>query len=115
MLEEDYRERRSALRFPVRIAAIYRPAQEHKEYVCSTCDISDRGLGLITEKGLTAGEQLEILLRLDELGQDVSGKCRVMWSTLQHNGNYRAGVKLEWPHLKPIPLVLKMIQKRRKY
>ena len=91
-------------------AAFADPAFEDEIVPAETSDISAAGLGLITEKKLLPGIELDICLRMRDNGEEINLKGKVIWTSLSVTGKYKVGVKLEERQLKPIPLVLRVLK-----
>jgi len=113
MPEDSFNEKRSATRFPVHIQADFDdPAFSGEIIPSETNDIGSDGLGLLTDKELLPGIELNIILRMRDNGEEFRLKGKVIWTSLTVTGKYRVGVKLEGPRLKPIPLVLRVLNSK---
>ena len=111
MSHDGSKERRASTRFPVRIRMAFAdPAFQDETVPAETCDICIAGLGLITDKKLLTGIELNICLYMRDNGEEIKAKGKVVWTALTATGKYRVGVKLEEPHLKPIPMVLRILK-----
>jgi len=80
-----------------------------------TFDISANGMGLIMDAELPLGHILDMDLRMPDTGETIRVHGKAMWMTIAGPGKYRAGIRFEEEHLKPIPLVLRTIRFRSHY
>jgi hypothetical protein len=108
----QFKEKRLHPRFAVSIPVQYTDPSLNASFQTQTHDISEEGLGLITDKALNADTLLEICLRMTDNGQEIPAKGRVVWSKKLASDKYRIGLKLEGTKLKPIPLVLRILSQR---
>lgn len=115
MHKPDFRERRSFPRFPISMSLAYSKLNSDKRASAHTHDISAQGSGIITDEELPTGSSLDICLTMLDDGARIYKRGTVVWSCQLDFNKYRAGVQLEKPCLKPIPLVLRTIRAQRKY
>ncbi len=108
----DFIEKRAFPRFPVSIPVDYSDLTSHKTAQGYTQDISAQGLGLVTQDKLSVGTSLDICLRIADNGEEIRRRGTVVWSNMLEPEKYRAGIKLEEPKLKPIPLVLRTVSQK---
>ena len=111
----DFKERREYPRFMVSIPACYPSFDFSYPVYAKTIDISNAGLSLVTDRGLSPGENFDICLKMLDNGEEfrIKGKC--IWSKAIESGKYIVGFKLEQSKLNSIPLVLRTIKAQRKY
>lgn len=115
MQEQSFVEKRAFSRFPISISVIcFHPAL-HKPVKTKTHDISAQGLGLITDKKLQPGDSLDLCLEMPDNGEKINRKAVVVWISMIGSNTGRVGIKLEEAKLKPVPLVLRVINYQRKY
>lgn len=115
MYYKEAKERRACVRFPVPIPIDCKESNFSSPTKAKTSDISNIGLGIITEKALSPGAEMDISLQMGENAEVVRTKGRLIWSMAIESGKYRSGVRLEKPRLNAILLVLKVIKARLKY
>jgi hypothetical protein len=111
----SFKEKRAFTRFPIRISLDYLDANSNKTSESETLDISAQGLGIITDEELPSDTYLQIVLKMPDNGEQISRKGKVIWSKKIYPLKYRAGIRLEEPKIKPISLVLRIINYKRKY
>jgi hypothetical protein len=112
MDNSEFIEKRAFSRFPVSIPLEYSASISEKTGQAYTHDISAQGLDIITNEELPAGTALNICLRMADNGEEIRRRATVVWSDMIEPDKYRAGIKLEEPKIKPIPLVLRIISQR---
>jgi len=66
-----------------------------KESQGETCDVSAKGLGVVSNEYLKPGNRLELWLNIKDGREPFYTKGSVMWSAQQETGRYRAGILLE--------------------
>lgn len=88
-------DRRVFERFPVTLAVNLLDLDAGKELEASTCDISAKGLGIVSQEYLTPGNRLELWLKIKDGREPLYTKGTVMWTGEQEAGKYRAGISLE--------------------
>jgi c-di-GMP-binding flagellar brake protein YcgR len=115
MNEAPFIEKRAFPRFSVNIPLCYSQINSDEQIPGHTLDISAQGLGLVTAEALSPGMQLEIRLQMHDNQEEILRRGRVVWSSSFGNDKYRAGIKLDEPDLKPIPLVLRTIYNQKKH
>ncbi|MFA5145077.1 MAG: PilZ domain-containing protein [Candidatus Omnitrophota bacterium] len=112
----SFEEKRSFPRFPIKIPLVCLDENSNKDLeAAEVFDISAQGIGIITNEELSLGVRLNITLKMPDNGEQVSRKGKVIWIRKIQPVKYRTGVKLEEPKIKPIPLVLRIINFQRKY
>lgn len=110
MSEPEFKERRKFPRFPIAIALIYCILDSSKSNKAQTQDISVCGIGLITNEELLPNTPLDIYLNMPDNGEKIHVKGEVVWPSRKVLDNYRLGIRLKDSTLKPIPIVLRIIQ-----
>ena len=115
MENSPFRERRAFPRFPVHLALNCFDPYLRKEFQTETQNISAEGLCFETDEVLKLGNFLEIFLHMPDNNEEIHRIGKVVWSNMTESGKYRIGIKLEEPKLKPIPIVLRIINHQRKY
>lgn len=111
---ESFIEKRRFKRFPAIIPLSYFVSGVNKDSYVQTYDISVEGIGMLLNKELSVGINLNVVLYVADNKEVIKRRGRIIWSQAVDNG-YRTGLKLEDAQLKPIPIVLKTIIARRKY
>jgi len=115
MNDSSFIEKRAFPRFLVNIPLHYSESNSKKIAQAETHDIGAAGIGMVTEEGLPVGTCLEIRLRMIDDGTEIQRNGLVVWSSCLNANKYRAGIKLEGPSIKPIPIVLRTIKAQRRY
>ena len=110
-----FTERRQYPRFPTKIPLTYRESDSTQEIEAQSRDISAQGLCIVTEEEVPVGETLDISLQMQDTGEGIMRKGRVVWLSAFNHLMYKLGIKLDEPPLKPIALVLRTIKKQRDY
>jgi hypothetical protein len=80
-------ERRSFMRFPVKIPASYLEPDANNMINTQTYDISAQGLCLLADRQLPPGTFLDICLRMADNGEQIYRKGEVVWSNTVDSGN----------------------------
>ncbi len=110
MERADCAEKRKAPRFAVSIPVNYVSPLTSEITCAHTHDISDIGLGLVTNYELPTGSPLDLKLIMMDNGDEIRLKGQVLWSRLNQENEFRSGVGLQDCQLKAIPLTLRTIQ-----
>jgi len=66
-----------------------------KELDANTCDISAKGVGIVSQEYLTPGNRLELWLNIEDGRDPFYTKGTVMWARQEEAGKYKAGISLE--------------------
>ncbi len=103
----NFKERRVFTRLSVNIPATYVDPILNNTVDAHTLDISAVGLGLLTDKKLDVGVNLEIRLHN---GEEITAKGKVIWMKSTDDSKYRIGINFDGPRLDPISLILRRIQ-----
>ena len=106
----SFKEKRVFLRLNVKIPASYIASSLNNPVNTYTHDISVKGLGLVVDKKLNCGTLLEICLNMSDNNEKILTRGTVIWSNPVNSNQYRIGIKFDGPRLKPIPLVLRILQ-----
>ncbi len=99
-LDNNFKEdRRIFERLAVTIPVDMTDLDAVKESVAQTCDVSAKGVGLITKDCLNPGNRVELLLNIDDGKEPFYTKGCVMWSSEHEAGRYRSGILFDKPEL----------------
>lgn len=91
-VKEDTRVfERFAVTLPVNLVDL----DSGKESAVETCDVSAKGVGVVSKDYLTPGDRLELLLNIKDGREPFYTKGCVMCSLQQEAGRYRSGILLE--------------------
>jgi len=112
MPEPDFKEKRAFLRFPICLPVTCYDYTRQIKAEFQTHDIGANGFGLITDKPFEPDTTLDISLDKTDDAEYFYAKGKVVWQRAEEANKYRVGVELDEPKLKPIPLILKVIQSR---
>ncbi|MFH0791428.1 MAG: PilZ domain-containing protein [Candidatus Omnitrophota bacterium] len=111
---KSFVEKRQFKRFPAIIPLSYFECGVNKINDVQTYDISVEGICVLSNKELSVGLNLEVILYVDNNKEIITRKSRIVWSQLVDN-KHRTGLILEDTKLRPIPIVLKTLIALRKY
>ncbi|MBI5145073.1 MAG: PilZ domain-containing protein, partial [Candidatus Omnitrophica bacterium] len=106
----EVRERRRVPRFSVSIPLTYYNFNSQKSNQGKLHNLSAQGIGFVTDEELAPGTYLEIWLEMPDNGEQIYTKGKVVWTKQLETNQYRVGINLEGFNLKPIPIVLRIIQ-----
>lgn len=112
MDNSEFTEKRAFTRFAVNIPLYYFDLVSSKTGQAYTHDISALGLGVVSNTELPVGRSLDLCLRMSDNAEEIRRKGTVVWSNMDGPDKCRAGIKLEDPKLKPIPLVLRILSQQ---
>ncbi|MFA5410296.1 MAG: PilZ domain-containing protein [Candidatus Omnitrophota bacterium] len=113
MENPDFREKRHFPRFVVSIPLNYFDKASSEMSQAQTYDISVEGLSVVTDKKIAVDTPLDIFLEMVDNREKIYRRGKVVWSNTLDDEEYKMGIKIEEPHLKPIPLVLRIIVAQR--
>lgn len=105
-----YIEKRSSLRYPVKIPLNYYELDLYRSTPAQTLDISADGLCIETCKEIANGTRLDLYLKMQDDGEQIFRQGKVIWSAILEPSKYKIGVKLDKPNLKPINIVLRALK-----
>jgi len=88
-------DRRVFERFPVALLVNLMDLDAGKELDANTCDISAKGVGIVSQEYLKPGNRLELWLNIKDGREPFYTKGTVMWARQQEADKYRAGISLE--------------------
>ena len=88
-------DRRVFERFPVALPVNLIDLDAGKELDANTCDVSAKGVGIVSQEYLQPGNRLELWLNIKDGREPFYTKGTVMWAGQQEAGKYRAGISLE--------------------
>lgn len=109
MEEKPFKERRVFPRFPISLPLECLGGK----IKAKTINISAQGLGIITEESLSQAGTIDINLSVPDNNEKISLEGEVVWFQPTSDGKYRNGIKLNAPVLKPISLILRILQKQK--
>lgn len=67
----------------------------NEELEANTCDLSAKGLRIVSREYLAPGDRLELWLNMKDKKEPFYTRGTVVWSKLQETGEYRKGISLE--------------------
>jgi len=88
-------DRRVFERFSVTLPVNLMDLDAEKELNANTCDISAKGVGILSQEYLKPGNRLKLWLNIKDGREPFYTKGTVMWAGQQEAGKYRAGISLE--------------------
>ncbi len=95
MEKEKLRDRRIFARFPVRFPVRFLDASSNKEGQGTACDVSAKGIGMVSSAELTAHTPVELWLDIPDQGEPLYTRGEVVWSQAAAGNGYRSGINLE--------------------
>lgn len=93
--EEKMQDRRVFERISVNLPVKLIDLDNNKELEASACDVSAKGLGILTNEYLHIADRLELWLNMPDEREPFYTRGWVVWSKLQDTGQYRQGISLE--------------------
>jgi len=88
-------DRRVFERIPISLPLTLLDLETVKELEANTCDVSAKGLGIISKKYLKPLDRLELWLKMPDEKEPFYTRGEVVWARLQESGEYRTGISLE--------------------
>lgn len=110
MPESHYKDKRAFTRFSITILLSYSGLNSQAAKQAETQDISARGIGLIADEELAPHTPLEMWLKMPDNDEQIHIKGDVVWSRMIGPDRYRVGVYIKETPLKPIPIILRILQ-----
>jgi hypothetical protein len=113
-MEMDGSERRKYPRFEIGLPLKNFDLNCAGEIAATTKDLSAKGLGCVSDKGLPVGSFLDIWLYLPD-GEPIHTEGKIVWIG-REGSRFRMGIDLFREELRPIPIVLRILRmKSRAY
>lgn len=106
-VKENFEDRRTFARFPVSLSLKYLDLGSNREGQAQTCDISAKGIGMLSQEKLTPHTSLELWLQMPDKSEPFYTRGEVVWSESASNNEFRAGVNLEKADLMGVSRVLR--------
>ncbi len=100
-------DRRVFERFPVSLPVDLVDLDFEKELEAVACDVSAKGVGVISKESLMLGNRLELKLAINDGGDPFYTRGSVMWSMEEATGGYRSGIALDKPELMAMARILR--------
>lgn len=100
-------DRRVFERFSVVMPANLIDFDAGKELLATTCDVSAKGVGVVSDERLMPGNRLELWLRINDGREPLYTRGTVMWSGQQEGGSYKSGVLLDKAELMGLSRILR--------
>ena len=92
-------DRRIFQRIPAQFPLNFLDLSSGREGQAEACDISAKGVGMVTSEALAPRTPLEMWLKLSEKSEPLYVRGEVIWFSQTEPAKYRAGVQLERAHL----------------
>jgi len=108
MEKERSVDRRIFARFPASFPARFLDANSNREGRATTCDVSAKGIGLISGTELPAHAPVELWLDIPDQGEPLYTRGEVAWSRASGGDKYRCGINLEKADLMGLARVLRV-------
>lgn len=104
----NFEDRRIFARFPVKFSLKFMGHNNSQEGLGTACDISAKGIGLVTEKELKPKTPLEIWLDIPDRGEPLYTRGEVVWSQMVESNIYKAGINLDKADLMGVARALRV-------
>lgn len=108
-------DRRATPRFTINIPVTYFDTNANKSVHAVTCDISNQGVCLLSDKPLYEGSNCEFFLHMIDTGEKIYRKGTVVWTGVSDTGKYKVAMLLDKPSLNATQLVLRTIMEQKNY
>jgi len=108
-----WNERRVCTRFPVSV--LVKCVSKNQHMIAESFNISAKGLGLITNEELSCGSRVNMFVLTPGSGEKVAVQGRVVWAENFGFGKYKIGIALGHTELKPVTIVLRVVENGHKY
>lgn len=105
---EDMEDRRVFERFAANLPVKLLDVNSGQEGEGSACDVSAKGVGLITGRKLMPGSLVEVWLSIPDHGEPLYTRGTVAWSKPGESNSYRAGINLEKADLMGLSRILRV-------
>ncbi len=107
MEKENFEDRRTFARFPVSLSLKYLDPNSNREGQAQTCDISAKGIGMLSQEKLATNTSLELWLQMPDKSEPFYTRGEVVWSEPASNEEYRSGINLDKADLMGVSRVLR--------
>jgi len=97
-------------RFPARFPLRFLDPKENKEGEAQICDVSAKGVGVLSKEQLKPHSTLEMWLKIPDKGEPLYTRGEVVWSAPGGMNEYRAGINLEKADLMGLSRVLRTLR-----
>lgn len=105
--KENFEDRRTFARFPVSLSLKYLDSSANREGQAQTCDVSAKGIGILSQEKLEPHTALELWLQMPDKSEPFYTRGEVVWSGPASNDEYRAGINLDKADLMGVSRVLR--------
>jgi hypothetical protein len=113
MQEITLLDRRIFERIPVKLPLRFLDSTSKREISAQTCDISAKGIGIVTDEKLLPYTSLEIWLQIPNQEHPLYTRGKVVWSNEVEPNQYRSGIHLEKTELMAFsPILTNMHQNK---
>ncbi len=110
MPETEFKERRKFRRFVIKVPATYFQFTLNKNNEAKTNDICAKGIGVISNEEVPIKTRIDIWIKPPDNEKQIFAQGEVVWSAKIEFNNYRLGITLDDPGIKPLPIVLRVLQ-----
>lgn len=93
--DEAMQDRRIFARFPMKLPLRFIEGEAAQECTAETCDVSAKGIGLVTQQAFRPGVPLEMWLQMPDRNEPLYTRGEVVWSQMLEPNKYRTGIELE--------------------
>jgi hypothetical protein len=93
--ETKFQDRRVFQRIPAELALRFLDSHSKEWGLVRTQDISEKGIGILSEKKLLPPTSLEMWLLVPRKGESLYARGKVIWSKRARRNKYRAGISLD--------------------
>ena len=103
------KDRRVFERFKARLPVRFIDLKRNQEGAAYTCDVSAKGMGLVSQKQVNPYTPMELWLDIPDKGEPLYARGEVVWSKEAEANQFRAGVELEKADLMGMSRVLRAL------
>ena len=103
----NYKDRRVFERFKARLPVRFIDLKRNREGTAYTCDVSAKGLGLVSQVEVNPYTPMELWLDMPDKGEPLYTRGEVVWSSSITPNSWRVGINLERADLMGMSRVLR--------
>jgi len=107
MAEDFFSEKRKLRRFNVTINLIYFDFSSNKVNKANVVDITNKGVGIVSEEELVPNITLDLWLEIPDEKEEIHTIGEVIWVKKVGENKYRIGVNFKDSGIKSMPVVLR--------
>jgi len=105
----SFEDRRTYERFLAKLSLSRSEENSLEKHSLRTHDISAEGIGVISDKKLSFGDEINMSLHLPGSNKEVSAQGKVVWSK-RSGGGFRVGINLDQTRLMEVSTILRFLR-----